>query len=1000
MTFRFVQYQTEFRVPEPPSIRPVLSMGGDVCFHNIFVISQAVTPPLTPTAAAAFKEGWRGFETDAFKVPLAAAQQKWETFEPAGTIVSIFPEGWRGIQLDASRIPPLNPAQQQWTPWTAQPPYNTVLTAWAETTPRFAKPLAASEHPFDSWPSLPPYNTVLTAWEELTPRFALPFPVTQQRWDAWPFGLFNTALTAWVEQDYKFAKPLPVTEQRWEGFQPQGTIVSIFPEGWRGFETDAFKAPFAAAQQRWESFQPQGTIAAVTYPDGWRGLQLDARLAKPFPIAEQKFDAYEPQGAVISVPFEGWRGFETDAFKPSLAAAQQRWDSFEPFPAAAFPEGWRGLDDVIASHYFVINQQTAPVPFTPPTFNDYYSFELDYAFKAPFSAAQQKWESFEPQGAITTVVFPEGWRGLDDVVFSDLCVIYQQTSLVPFTPPTFNDYYSFELDYAFKAPVPAARQQWDSWPAEKIATSVTFPEGWRGLDDGVFSDYYVIYQQTSLVPFTPPVFNDFYSFELDAAFKAPVPAAQQKWDSWPALTTAITTVFEGWRGFEVDLFAKPFPAAEQKWDSWPAIPPYNTVLTAWQETTPRFVPPFKAAEQRWDYWPPIPPYNTVLTAWVEQDYKFAVPFPAALQQNIQALEPRGTITSVFPEGWRGFEVDRFVAPFPVALQKWDAWPAQKITITATPFPEGWRGFETDVFAKPFPVAYQKWDAHLPLPAAIIPVPVMSGDVAFHSIFVISQVIVQPWNKVFSILPEGWRGFETDAFTKHYPPASEQQWSSFTPQGKIVSLLPDGWRGYEVDVFTKHYPPAHEQQWSAWLPEFVKFIAPDGWRGYEVDRFTKPFPVIEQKFDAWPPQVIIFPAALVPGGGKRVLPKQFPQPPWDVEERKTPVWPIWDRVKWEEERRRNAQVPGTRAPVAPPPQEIFRGPPRIVTPAGLPSFREYTPPDAAGLARQMADARELGDAIAAVRALQVAQTQQQNTDEDDMADALRALAALGIKGGGG
>jgi hypothetical protein len=853
--------QTTSFIALPPTPVPVPSMGGDVCFHNIFVISQASTLVVPAVSTPVVNpEGWRGFETDAFKVPLAAAQQKWESFEPAGTIVSIFPEGWRGIQLDANKIPPLNPAQQQWASWTAQPPYNTVLTAWAEFTPRFAKSFAASEQRFDSWPSLPPYNTVLTAWEELTPRFAPRFPVTEQRWDAWPFGLFNTALTAWVEQDYKFAKP--------------------------------------------------------------------------FPIAEQKFDAYEPQGAVISVPFEGWRGYEVDLFKVAFPASQQRWDSFVPFP--------------------------------------------------------------------TTVAFPEGWRGLDDVVFSDLCVIYQQTSLVPFTPPTFNDYYSFELDYAFKSPVPAARQQWDCWPAEQVSATVAFPEGWRGLDDGVFSDYYVIYQQTSLVPFTPPVFNDFYSFELDYALKAPLPAAQQRWDAFEPQGTIGTVVFvEGWRGSHEYRFAKAFPpASEQKWDSWPATPPYNTVLTAWQEVTPRFTKPLAAAQQRFDSWPTIPPYNTVLTAWNEPPPRFAKPFPAALQQNIQAFEPRGTITSVFPEGWRGFEVDRFVTPFPVALQQWAPWPAQKIVIVATAFPEGWRGFETDIFAKPFPVAHQKWDAWPTVSSSIVPVPVMSGDVAFHSIFIISQASWFPQTKIFSTLPEGWRGFETDAFTKHYPPASEQQWSSFTPQGKIVSLLPDGWRGYEVDVFTKHYPPAHEQQWAAWLPEFVKFFTPDGWRGYEVDRFTKPFPAIEQQWASWPPQVVIFPAALVPGGGKRVLPKQFPQPPWDVEERKPPVWPIWDRVKWEEERRRNAQVPGTRAPVEPPPQEIFRGPPRIVTSAGLPSFREYTPPDAAGLARQMADARELGDAIAAVRALQAAQAQQQNTDEDDMADALRALAALGIKGGGG
>jgi hypothetical protein len=937
MTFRFVQYQTEFRVPEPTSIVPTPSMGGDVCFHSIFVISQSVSQPLAPSAQVVFKEGWRGFETDAFKAPFAAAQQKWEAFEPAGTIVSVFPEGWRGIQLEARLTKPLLAAEQQWAPWTAQPPYNTVLTAWAETTPRFTKPLAASEHPFDSWPSLPPYNTVLTAWEELTPRFTPRFPVAEQRWDAWPVGVFNTSIEAWIEQDYKFAVPFPVVEQQnIQAFTPRGTIVSVFPEGWRGYETDAFKAPFAAAQQRWEGFQPQGAIGNVVFVDGWRGLQLDAQLARPFPVAEQKFDAYEPQGAVISVFPEGWRGYELDRFATPFPAASQRWDAWPP-----------GVFNTVITAWV----------------------EQDYKFAKPLPAAEQQWAAFQPQGTIVSI-FPEGWRG-------------------------------YETD-AFKAPFAAAQQRWDSFEPLGTISVTTFPEGWRGLDDVVFSDLCVIYQQTSLIPITPPVFNDFYSFELDAAFKTPLPAARQQWDAWPAQNVVVVTTVEGWRGTQLDYrFAKTLPAAEQKWDFWPSLPPYNTVLTAWQETTPRFAKPLLAAEQRFDSWSAQPPYNTVLTSWTEQDYKFATPFPVALQQNIAAFEPRGTITSVFPEGWRGYEVDLFAKPFPAAQQQWAPWPAQQITFVS-PIPEGWRGFETDAFAKPFPVVYQKWDAHVPEPSTLVPVPTMSGDVAFHNVFVLSVMgAFVPRGTIVSVFPEGWRGYEVDVFTKHYPPAHEQQWSAFTPQGKITSIFPEGWRGYEVDVFTTHYPPAHEQQWSAWPPLALKPFFQDGWRGYEVDRFTQPFPAIEQQWAAWPPQVVIFPAALVPGGGKRVIPKQFPQPPWDVEPRKTPVWPIWDRVKWEEEQRRKAaQVPATRAPVEPPPQEIFRGPPRVITPAGLPSFREYTPPDAAGLARQMADARELADAHAAVRALQAAQAKQQNTDEDDIADALRALAALGIKGGGG
>jgi hypothetical protein len=697
------------------------------------------------------------------------------------------------------------------------------------------------------------------------------------------------------------------------GWSPEQVPSPVFKEGWRGLQLDArTQAPLAAAQQQFSSFEPAGKIVSV-FPEGWRGYELDA-FAKPFPVQnQQNTQAFEPLGSVSATFVDGWRGYEVDAFAKPFAAPQQQWSAFTPRGTivSTFPEGWRGL-------------------------------QLDARVNPPLPSAQQQWASFQVEGKITSV-FPDGWRGwqldapaphfnkqLDqpslivpplqitgaecsfDAIVISSSVTEDMIGSVPFKPSTvaFADGWRGYAVDIFAQPFAASKQQWATFGPEGPIVS-KFPEGWRGL-------------------------------QLDAKVIPALSPAQQQWNAFQA-RGAITSIFpEGWRGTQLDArIANPLPAALQDFS--------RLIIPTLQSTSPRtavrqaivgglLYPIYVNETGAGDVILAVPALinenaqtAALVWGWDAQFPGFpSRQFPVTAQQ-WASFSPRGTITSVFPDGWRGIQESR-----PLRFST----PTDQSPLILPPsvvYPEGWRGSYEFRFAAPTAPAQQQWAAF------------------------------EPAGKIASVFADGWRGSYEFSFVQPFPPA-RQQWASFQVQGTITSRFPEGWRGWQLDARIVLPLPASKQDFTHHIVPTVvsQAVAHYGWFEDLSAARQAPLTPTGDTSPGWLGVPIVVPA--LPGSGKRYLPPTdyLPEPPWDERPRK-PVRPIWDRPV-------PAPAPAAPAvrPAGPPPLpplSVLGLPPAApISTSNLPKFDHYVPDDVRDTARRLEEAREQADAIAALRAL--------------------------------
>jgi hypothetical protein len=204
-------------------------------------------------------------------------------------------------------------------------------------------PTAASLLPFDApfWQGNVPTPLVKIAWPtEWSYKFARPFPIYEQQWithldwevpvadkPGWrkdgldyafklPFPVVEQQFLTHLETpdrtadrpgwrkdglDYAFTKPFPVSEQKFDGyFQPIGTIISIFAQGYHNDDTDnpkQFAKPFQAYLQQYEIAQYYEVPTTPT-PQGFWGYQFDYAFLPQFPVAYQVFSVVQLLGEV------------------------------------------------------------------------------------------------------------------------------------------------------------------------------------------------------------------------------------------------------------------------------------------------------------------------------------------------------------------------------------------------------------------------------------------------------------------------------------------------------------------------------------------------------------------------------------------------------------------------------------------------------------------------------------------------------------------------------
>lgn len=834
--------------------------------------------------AGVFPNGFRVEDTPRIVPPLHPKEQKWESWSPQNLVAPI-----RFRSEDVIRTTPSFPAaQQQWTGLSLSPT-NSTLGGWWGLDDVIVDVCSV----IYQQTSLVPFAA--TSFEdafsfELDFVFVPPFPMARHRWDSWsPESIVSAPAEGWrAALDLKFAPPLNATAQRWETFGPQGaipTFQSAIPvsdggvvfadqitigqfssslnappavtlvDGWRAQFDPRFASPLAASQQRWESFGPAGTILAGVFPNGWL-RDLDRSSIKPFAAPEQQWAPWEPQGVALVYP-DGWRGYEADEFAKPFNAAQQRWDVWPPQSVVAPTTSLVGS---VGSQGIVL--------FTRPVI----------AGNQPVIVA--------PVSSPSSVV--EGWRGTDDLVFHDNYLIYQQTSLLPYTPSSFNNAWSFELDYALKSPLPAARQQWDAWPAEKVTGTVTtFVEGWRG-------------------------------FETDA-FSRPYPAAEQRWESFEPAGTILAGVFPN--GFLRDLDARamrPLAAAEQQWTGLQLIGPTFTSPNGWWGLDDVIVDVTSIIYQQTSLVPfAAPSFNNAYS--FELDFKFIPPFPVAQQQGfVPALNLPPTF---FVEGWRGLQLDaEIIKPFPVAQQQGFTPP---LNLPPIFIPEGWRGLQLDAqIVKPFASAQQQWAA---------------------------------WSPQQLLRGIGYRLDEFDyAFKARFPVVAQLFASPMPPEVLIAGVFPNGWLR-DIDEALKKPFPAALQQYLAFIQPVTQVSNFRTWFGSPPldTRFDQPFPAPLQSWASWPPELIVSPTA-VGGAGKRIITRQYPEPAaYNVPPAPhKPIRPVWDKPE-----------PPPPAPTAPkvaklPPLTIFSGSAQQ-TPLDtktLPTFGQYTIPRVLSLADRLKQAK--------------------------------------------
>jgi hypothetical protein len=362
------------------------------------------------------------------------------------------------------------------------------------------------------------------------------------------------------------------------------------------------------------------------------------------------------------------------------------------------------------------------------------------------------------------------------------------------------------------------------------------------------------------------------------------------------------------------------------------------------------------------------------SARTADDAIFSRPLPLAQQQFAAFGAPVASASS--PQGWGGFQFEiKITKPLPEALQQFQLWPP-------FPYAAGPSNFLTlaeyilnpEIFAKPFPVSSMPDRADMDWaepPTLFIANPWEELSYSFTKPFPTAhqQYLAAPTRLVPTLVaPDGWRGLHWDyAFTKPFPPASQvvEDYEHPIP----TAATPQGWQGAQLDYRFSLPFPVGQQQFLTLGRQTPTAPTPQGWDSMRSEyRFTKPFPVALQPFDFFFQQ---FYGPPIPGPGagkKRDIPAWYPSPAYDEAPRK-PVKPVWDRGgRIEVPKPAEPQRPAGPPPL--PPLSLFGSPApmHVVSPNGLPTFREYVPQNAHATAQRIQEAQDESDAIAVLKAL--------------------------------
>ena len=697
-------------------------------------------------------------------------------------------------------------------------------------------------------------------------RFASALPSAQQQFAGFVPSLQSLAVNANIggaESAVVRRVVVVAHNMQW----PAQVVVVAQPSLGLSQAPEKFNPPFASSLQQFSGFQPQGAIVAIT-PQGFRD-DLSVQVARPFASPQQQFAGWPVQA--IAAPISFVFGQTPDPFR--FSARVFDFSALVEVPPFVAPSVFDQLSLQIARTLASASQQftgwSTPPAVAPTAVFD----QLSARITVPWPAAQQRFADFAPAGSIVSIT-PQGFRDDLSVQISRLfAATQQQFSGWPAQPvvavqPTLGLSQSPER---FTPPFASSRQQFTGFQPQGAVVSVT-PQGFRDdISVQIARLFASAQQQFAGWPAQPIVLPAFGFSQSPERFTPLFASAGQQFSGFQALGTVISLTPQGFRDDLSVQIAKTLAASQQQFSGLASqrvvLPTFGFI-----QAPERFAMPLAGAQQQFAGWPsqafaPV----AVLPVFDQLSVRISQPWPAMQQQftaSFGYLAPSAFVP------WAQMPwPERFAPSVATAQQQFVGWPAQFISVAPTPIALGLSESPIQI-ARVLAAAQQQFSGLAPqlllTPAAVGPT--YDSTVFSDHVTIVAFSSFAPAGAIFSITPQGFRDDLSAQIARSFQ-ASLQQFGEFAPRGAIVEPAPvRGWRGDDLSIQIARGFGVPLQQFGGFQPQgAIISSTPQGGYSELWWRSRVPMEPKLQQFAALQPQGAI--VSITPQGGYSDLPRR-------------------------------------------------------------------------------------------------------------------------------